>query len=114
MSVIQSAFPPGFSLQETMKTPREGALFLLNNSIAPPQSGRKATLLNASELNGLYQFEYQIDRGDKGRPLRSISVLAQAKRSLYTLTVVAPEEDWTSSANNEHKLRTIAESFHLR
>ena len=56
VSVIQSPFSRGFSLRETMKTPTEGALFLLNNSIARPDSGRIATLLDASEQNGVYRF----------------------------------------------------------
>ncbi|GAX22947.1 hypothetical protein FisN_24Lh242 [Fistulifera solaris] len=114
VSVIQSPFSPGFSLRDTMKTPSEGALFLLNNSIARPESGRKATLLDASERNGVYQFEYRVDPGGGRPPLRSISVLAQAKQFLYTMTVVAPEKDWTSSTVYESKLRKIAESFHLR
>lgn len=97
-----------------MKTPTEGALFLLNNSIARPESGRKAILLDASEQNGVYRFEYRVDRGDRGPPLRSISVLAQAERYLYTMTVIAPEKDWESSTVYEPKLRKIAESFHLR
>ncbi len=114
MSVIQSPFSPGFSLRDTMKTPTEGALFLLNNSIARLESGRKAALLDASERNGVYQFEYRVDPGGGRPPLRSISVLAQAKQFLYTMTVVAPEKDWTSSKAYEAKLRKIAESFHLR
>jgi hypothetical protein len=97
-----------------MKTPTEGALFLLNNSISRPESGRQATLLDASERNGVYQFEYRVDPGG-GRPLlRSISVLAQAQKFVYTMTVVAPEQEWTSSKTYEAKLRKIAESFHLR
>ena len=96
-----------------MKTPTEGATFLLENSIAPPSSGRKATLLDAFEKNGLYQFEYRVDRGERGPPLRAISVLGQTTRkSLLTLTVIAPEQDWSNGL--EPKIRKIASSFQLR
>lgn len=114
MSVIKSKVSPDFSLRDTMKTPTEGATFLLENSIAPPQSGRKATLLNASEENGLYSFEYRIDRGERGPPLQAISVLGQNRGSLFTLTVIAPERDWAETSMLETKIRKIASSFHLR
>jgi hypothetical protein len=97
-----------------MKTPTEGAMFLLENWIAPLQSGRKATLLSASEDNGMYQFEYRVDRGDRGLPLQAISVLSETKGSLLTLTVIAPEREWLENTSSEAKLRKIASSFHLR
>jgi len=101
-------------MREIMKTPTDGALFLLNNSIAPADSGRKATLLDASEQNGMYQFEYRVDRGERGPPLQAISVLVDDNGYIYTLTVVAREADWRDNPSLALKLRKVASSFHLR
>jgi len=112
VSVIKAAVSPSFSLSRSMGTPTEGANFLLENSIAPPNSGRTATLIEAGQVDNVYTIEYSIDRGERGLPLHAISVLAQAGESLFTLTVQAPDEDWRGSY--DEKLRKIADSFHLR
>lgn len=111
VSVIRTDLGQGFSLAAIMKSPTKGASVLLEKSIAPEGSGRKATLLDASEANGLYQFSYCIDR-QGAPPLQAISILAEKNGVLYTLTVVAPEDDWSGSFGM--KLRKIASSFHLR
>jgi len=108
-----------------MKTPEEGASYLLQNSIAPPGSGRTAILIGAAEDDGLYRFEYAVDRGERQKPLRAISVVAQTVGEggggeLVTLTVTAPEEDWSinndlgTTVDKATKLRKIASSFHVR
>ena len=116
ISTIASKLRPGFSLRGSLGSPTEAAETLLKVSIAPEGSGRVATLLDASEqvrgTGSVYTFEYKIDRGDRGVPLRAISVYArQGGDTLVTMTVVAPEKDWVG--DYELKLRKIAESFKL-
>lgn len=87
----------------------------LRLSLAPEGSGRTATLVNAEEYvdRQVYQFEYDVDRGDRGPPLRAISLIAvQNSDNLLTLTVVAPRQDWDTESE-EAKLRKITSSFHL-
>ena len=115
VSVIVSSGLVGFTLGGTLGTPNEAAETLLTKSIAPEGSGRKATLLRAFDDSGkqTYQFEYIVDRGERGPPLRNIAVIAAspAGDKLYTLTVVAPAAKWK---DEDAKLRKIADSFHLR
>ena len=115
VSVIVSSGLVGFTLGGTLGTPNEAAETLLTKSIAPEGSGRKATLLRAFDDSSkqTYQFEYIVDRGERGPPLRNIAVIAAspAGDKLYTLTVVAPAEKWKGE---DAKLRKIADSFHLR
>lgn len=113
VSVIVSSGLTGFTLEGTLGTPKEAAETLLSKSIAPEGSGRTATLLRAVQTKSGYQFEYIVDRGSRGPPLRNIAVVAAAPSGdkLYTLTVVAPAERFEE---NDTKLRKIADSFHLR
>ena len=101
-----------------------GAQFLLDNFLAPPGSGRRATLLSVQESTTTkadpalyYRFAYRIDR-DQGRllPLQAISIVAQAgqAREFVCLTVVAPAETWETDAVLAEKLYKIADSFQLR
>ena len=119
VSVIVSSGFSGFTLKGTLGTPTDAAEILLSRSIAPEGSGRVATLLRSVEddnRNGqTYKFEYIVDRGTRGPPLRNIAVIAAspAGDKLYTLTVVAPAEKWKDD-NYDAKLRKIADSFHLR
>jgi hypothetical protein len=115
VSVIISTGLTGFSLQRTLGNPTSAAETLLNVSLAPPGSGRVATLVNAAEDKdrGVYQFEYTVDRGERGPPLRNISVIGGRNGdTLVTLTVVAPAGDWKDETYSA-KLRKIASSFHL-
>ena len=58
----------------------------------------------------MYTFEYIVDRGNRGLPLRAISLIAvQGSDTLITMTVVAPEKDWVG--DYEAKLRKVAGSF---
>jgi len=117
VSVIVSSGFSGFTLRGTLGTPTDAAETLLSRSIAPEGSGRTATLLRAVEDRGgqTYQFEYIVDRGARGPPLRNIAVIAASPigDKLYTLTVVAPVEKW-KDVEYDSKLRKIADSFHLR
>jgi hypothetical protein len=115
VSVIVSTGLTGFSLQGVLGTPRSAAEKLFRLSIAPEGSGRVATLVDAvgDPSRSAYQFEYTVDRGERGPPLRNISVIASfSSDRFYTLTVVAPAKDWQDEAYAEN-LRKIASSFHL-
>jgi hypothetical protein len=115
VSVVVSTGLSGFSLRGTLGSPTSAAETLLRVSLAPEGSGRTATLLNADEdvIRHVYEFEYTIDRGERGPPLRAISVIAgRNSDTLITLTVVAPSEDWHDETN-AIKLRKIASSFHI-
>eukprot|EP00548_Thalassiothrix_antarctica_P006368 CAMPEP_0194146906 /NCGR_PEP_ID=MMETSP0152-20130528/22359_1 /TAXON_ID=1049557 /ORGANISM="Thalassiothrix antarctica, Strain L6-D1" /LENGTH=327 /DNA_ID=CAMNT_0038847563 /DNA_START=32 /DNA_END=1015 /DNA_ORIENTATION=- len=116
VSVIVSSNLRDFSLRETLGSPKSAAETFLRLSLAPEGSGKTATLLNAEEdtTRSVYQFEYDIDRGQKGPPLRAISVIAARNSdTLITLTVIAPKEDW-GELKYARKLRRIAESFRIR
>merc|ERR1712127_403035 len=146
--IISPNLRKGFTLQSIGPTPTEAAELLLRTSLTPEGSGRVGTLLNACEeqrgdtdSGRLYQFEYRVDRGSRGVPLRAISVIAVTTApveqemmmmmngipptnaggvssrsaatggSLITMTVIAPESLWETNPVYEEKLRTIANSF---
>jgi hypothetical protein len=119
VSVLRSTLPAGFSLR-LLGTPTKVAETFLTKSLAPEGSGRTATLVDAREdvERQVDQFEYIVDRGERGPPLRAIAVLcvqdynadAPTMTTLLTLTVVAPEAQW--AGDYETKLRRIASSFH--
>jgi hypothetical protein len=116
VSAIVTSGLRGFSLRNTLGPPQTAAEKVLSLSIAPPGSGRVATLLDAQEdtARHVYQFEYTVDRGERGPPLRNISVVAASTLGdkLYTLTVGAPLKQWNDPVFAS-KLRKIATSFHL-
>jgi hypothetical protein len=116
VSTIVSKVKPGFTLQ-SLGNPTQAAEFLLKYSIAPEGSGKIATLLAANEeIRGqskVYQFEYTLDRGNKGDPLRAASAIAVSNNgNLVTLTVVSLEKEWENPLL-EAKLTKIAQSFKL-
>ena len=115
VSVVNSKVNPGFSLRGNLGTPTNAAETFLHLSLAAEGSGRTATLISAEEDvdRQVYQFEYDVDRGERGPPLRAISLIAVRNGdNLLTLTVVAPRQDW-ESPSEEAKLRKVASSFHL-
>lgn len=116
VSVIVNTGLKGFSLMGTLGSPQDAAEKLLRLSIAPEGSGRSATLLNSAEdvSRSAYQFEYILNRGTRGAPLRNIAVIVGSPKgdAFYTLTVVAPAKEWEKEAVAT-KLRKIASSFHL-
>mmetsp|Transcript_18958 Transcript_18958/g.31424 ORF Transcript_18958/g.31424 Transcript_18958/m.31424 type:complete len:330 (-) Transcript_18958:1291-2280(-) len=116
VSVVVSSGLKGFSLKGTLGSAQNAAETLLRVSLAPEGSGRTASLLNAEEdaSRSVYQFEYNVDRGERGPPLKAISVIAGRNTdTLVTLTVVAPLENWDEE-NFATKLRKVAASFHVR
>jgi PsbP len=115
VSVIRTDLGRDFSLSAIMKSPVEGASILLDKFLAPVGSGRTATLLDASQRDdGIYQFSYRVQRQQSGSSpnLQAISVLAQKQGVLITLTVVAPEQDWSGEFGSA--LARVTSSFHLR
>jgi len=116
VSVIVSKFPFKFSLK-ALGTPEQAAKELLRLSLAPEGSGRTAELIAACEenrgLSSVYQFEYNLDRGDKGVPLKAISIISgKNPNSLITMTVVAPLTEWENDKKNR-MLRKVSTSFKL-
>ena len=124
LSVIKSKILPGFSMKGTLGSPQEAAEFLLKNSIAPPQSGKTWKLVTANEdykggsAEPRYIFEYVVQKLDPKDPgsgrlvfnQHSISSVVYKNNYLYTLTVVAPEQDWEERGSDASE---IANSFTL-
>ena len=100
--MVISKVKPGFSLRGNLGTPTNAAETFIRLSLAPEGSGRTATLVNAEEdvERQVYQFEYDVDRGERGPPLKAISLIAvQNSDNLLTLTVVAPLQEWPSTGD---------------
>jgi len=115
VSAVTAPATPGFRLA-SLGGPTEAAETLLRVSLAPEGSGRKATLLGAAEVQAgkarAYRFEYDVDRGEKGVPLRALSNVAVREGDvLITMTVVAPREGWEGEGGK--RLRKVAESFRI-
>lgn len=133
VSVIATPLPASFvDMRTNFGTPQSAAEFLLRVSLAPEGSGRVATLLDACEETDrggpVYRFEYLVDRGTKGVPLRAVSTIAVNRNTkpvlgsntggsggstLITMTVVAPQQDWENNANYAAQLRRVATTFKL-
>lgn len=118
LSVVVSKLRPGFTLRESLGPPNDAAETLLKASLAPQGSGRTSTLLSSeADVRGqssdeVYTFEYKIDRGERGLPLKAISVIAvEGGDTLITMTIVAPEKDWVGDYGTN--LKKVAESFKL-
>jgi hypothetical protein len=117
ISVIKSQVLDGFSLTETLGDPREAAIKLLKNFIAPESAGKSFELLDArSETrNGklVYSFEYVVSKPDDPRfRVHSISVIINRDNKLFTFTAIAPEEKW--NAVDKALLLESARSFTLQ
>lgn len=117
VSVVVSPAKKGFTLK-SLGTPTEAAETLLRISLTPEGSGRKGTLIDACERAGegqgtqAYQFEYEVDRGDKGVPLRAISIFSVREGDiLVTMTVVAPKIDW--EGDGSVGFRRVVDSFRM-
>ena len=115
LSTIATKLRPGLTLKGSLGSPTDAAETLLRVSLAPEGSGRVATLVGAREetrgAGQIYTFEYKVDRGSKGMPLRAISNIAvQGGDTLITMTVVAPEKEWFDG-DYDAKLRKVADSF---
>ncbi|CAM9137694.1 unnamed protein product [Scytosiphon promiscuus] len=116
VSLVKSELMAGFSLRRTLGAPQEAAEKLLSTVIAPPDSGREWELLEAFEDNrepgGLvYQFEYRVQGQGIRKPMRNVGVVAARGSTLFTVTVLAPEESWAGGRGE--KFRQMAKSFRL-
>lgn len=113
LSVIKNSVLPGFSLAGTLGSPKDAAEKLLRESIAPPESGKTATLIDAysSERNGIpyYIFEFTVQKGDEFYQ-HSLSAIASRGTELYTLTFVCPEKRWKELQSTAN---TVVASFTL-
>lgn len=112
MSVIVAPILPGFSLT-SMGPPQFVADRLLAESIAPPGSGKEATLLDSGKRMGptgedYYTMEYNVKGATWSR--RNLTVLTARGKNLYTFNATCPEGDWSSLANG---LSSAAASFAL-
>lgn len=114
ISVIKSKVKDGFTLSGTLGVPKEAAQKVLDTIIAPPGSGKTATLLRAEEniRNGqpFYEFEYSLQKPDQNIFRHTVSVIANRGNELYTFTATAQESSWKMV---QDKLLTAAASFQL-
>ncbi|CAM9092701.1 unnamed protein product [Pylaiella littoralis] len=116
VSVVKSELMPGFSLKKTLGEPKEAAEKLLSTVIAPPDSGREWELLDAFEDGrepggSVYQFEYRVQGQGIRKPMRNVGVVAARGSTLFTVTVLAPEESWRGDRGEQ--FRQMAKSFRL-
>ena len=129
VSVIINNGVRNFSLASSLGSdPTTAAETLLSSKYAPRKG--LPTLVSAMEqVRGggdddddeankvpVYQFEYTVDRGEKYKPLRAISVVAgsQAGDAFVTLTVVSTMEEWDNNKPLvDERLRRVASSFKL-
>ncbi len=79
-------------------SPSELGQRLAQRVIAPPESGRKAELVSAASRQlgpkTYYDLEYAIKLGSQDR--RNLASVAVSRGKLYTLSVSAPEQRWSS------------------
>lgn len=113
VSVVKNRLMPGFTLKGTLGEPRVAAERLLSESIAPAQSGKTASLIDAFEVQGengrsaTYVFEFTVQKGEDFFQ-HSIAAVASRGEELFTLTYVSPERSWTSV---EPVAKEVARSF---
>jgi hypothetical protein len=123
VSVVVAPIEPGFSLEQ-LGEPADAARRFLEQTVAPPGSGREAQLFAASSSRGrrlpgssssrgdpdvlYYTFEFGVRAAAFER--RNVSVLAARGDVLYTLNAQAPAALWQRDGA---LLRRTAESFVL-
>jgi len=117
VSVLRAALGKGKDVMAILGQPDRAAQRLLDSSIAPPGSGKEATL-DAAQLraDGVLQFEYTVRFSEgtemAGRVIRNVACVAYdaGTGDLFTLTVLAPREAWGAEGD---VLRMIASSFRI-
>ena len=123
VSVIINKDVRNFSLASSSlgSDPTSAAEILLSSKYAP-RKGMPKLISATKQVRGdennqvpVYQFEYTVDRGEKAKPLRAISVVAGSKAgdAFVTLTVVSTMEEWDSKPVVDARLRRVADSFKL-
>lgn len=110
VSVVINPVPEGKTLAE-LGTPGEVGYKLQNNAIAPPNSGRKAELVNAEARETgdktYYILEYSVQLPNQGNR-HNIASVAVSRGKLYTLNVSTSEQRW----DKVHDLLSkVAKSF---
>lgn len=100
VSVVVSPVATQMSLAD-LGSPSEVGQQLAQKVIAPPNSGRNAELMSATERHlgpkTYYDFEYEIQLGDQQR--HNLASVAVSRGKLYTLSVSAAEERWSQVKN---------------
>ena len=95
VSVVISEVPEGETLAD-LGTPGEVGYRLQNKAIAPPDSGRKAELVNAGVLESkgktYYILEYNVKLPDQER--HNVASVAISRGKLFTLNASTTEKRW--------------------
>lgn len=118
VSVIINNGVKNFSLSSSLGSdPTSAAEVLLSSKFGPRRPVNLVSAFEERRGNNdipVYQFEYTVDRGEKAKPLRAISVVAGslAGDAFVTLTVVSLDEDWEKPLVDK-RLRQVAKSFKL-
>ena len=103
VSVVMSNVPEGKTLTD-LGTPGEVGYQLQKNAIAPPNSGRKAELVNAEARESgdktYYLLEYSVKLPNQQR--HNLASVAVSRGKLYTLNASTTEKRW-------EKLRDVFE-----
>jgi photosystem II oxygen-evolving enhancer protein 2 len=109
VSVVLSSVPEGKTLAD-LGTPGEVGYQLQKNAIAPPDSGRKAELVNAeSRQSGdktYYLLEYSVKLPNQQR--HNLASVAVSRGKLYTLNASTTEKRWGKLQN---LFEQVAKSF---
>jgi photosystem II oxygen-evolving enhancer protein 2 len=109
VSVVISSVPKGKTLTD-LGTPGEVGYQLQKNAIAPPDSGRKAELVNAeareSGDNTYYVLEYAVQLPNQAR--HNLASVAISHGQLYTLNASTTEQRWNKM---QDVLENVVKSF---
>lgn len=96
VSVVISPVPEGKTLSE-LGTPGEVGYKLGKSAIAPPDSGRKAELVNAGTLESggkkYYVLEYEVKLPNQ-QERHNLASVAVSRGKLFTFNASAPEKRW--------------------
>ena len=109
VSVVISPVPDGKTLAE-LGTPGEVGYNLQKNAIAPPDSGRKAELVNAeareSGDKSYYLLEYNVKLPNQER--HNLASVAVSRGKLYTFNASTTEKRWDKM---QDVLEQVVKSF---
>lgn len=109
VSVVISDVPDGKTLAE-LGTPGEVGYQLQKNAIAPPNSGRKAELVNAEARQSgdktYYLLEYSVKLPTEQR--HNVASVAVSRGKLFTLNTSTTEKRWTKLKD---MFELVAKSF---
>lgn len=109
VSVVISSVPEGKTLTD-LGTPGEVGYQLQKNAIAPPDSGRKAELINAETRESgdktYYLLEYNVKLPNQER--HNLASVAVSHGKLYTLNASTTETRWSRM---QGALNQVVKSF---